>query len=275
MRNGNVEFATWNLGMHQLFIPYFIGKPLETILSNCGTLVSVCHELKQVNQALYGQIFWQVVLNLTGKSAETIVLKGEAFDDCEESILHAPNQEEGTKHQAFINFMKSELFVIFGDFEAAADLAVARGDELDKALSGSLYIMFDSFFRGVALYAMARRTKKRVYKRCANQMRKKIEKWVKLGNPNVQHFHCLLNAEHAALNKQYAAAEGFYGQAIKLAARTGFLHHAALFNERYADFLRHERGDAYEATFRIEEALRYYKTWGASAKAEILAKSLE
>jgi cytidine deaminase len=124
------------------------------------------------------------------------------------------------------------------------------------------------------LYAMARRTKKRKYKVQANKITKTIEKWVKSGNPNVKHYHLLLSAEQAALSKNYTRAEENYKKAIVLAARTGHMHHAALCNERYADFLLQELSDEEEAKYRMEEAIRFYEAWGAVGKVEMLKKHL-
>mmetsp|Transcript_40364 Transcript_40364/g.97469 ORF Transcript_40364/g.97469 Transcript_40364/m.97469 type:complete len:104 (+) Transcript_40364:1084-1395(+) len=100
-----------------------------------------------------------------------------------------------------------------------------------------------------------------------------IKRWVKNGNPNVQHYCCLLNAEKAALAKKQKAAEAFYKYAIVLAARTGYLNDAALINERYAGFMK-EVGDEDEAKYRLEEAIRFYRDWGAYAKVEQLSRTI-
>lgn len=82
----------------------------------------------------------------------------------------------------------------------------------------------------------------------------------------MKHYHSLLSAEHASLNRKDRAAESHYKDTIRLAARTGHLHHAGPFNERYADFLRHELEDEGEANYHIEEAIRWYTEWGAERK---------
>jgi hypothetical protein len=79
-----------------------------------------------------------------------------------------------------------------------------------------------------------------------------------------------LSAEQSALNKDYKTAEVLYKDSIRSAARNGNLHHAALINERYGDFLLHELGDEEEAKYRTSEAIRFYREWGAEAKVEML-----
>lgn len=127
-----------------------------------------------------------------------------------------------------------------------------------------------NFLRGVALYAMARSTKKRKYLRHAKKVRAKVGGWLKAGNPNVIHFYPLLCAEQAALDKKKEEAKKHYVDAIVLSARTGHIQYAALANERYADFCRNELFNEDEATFRIGEAIRYYQEWGAYSKVERL-----
>jgi len=117
---------------------------------------------------------------------------------------------------------------------------------------------------------MARKTKKQKYKRWANKIRKTIKTWKEKGSQNVVHYLFLLSAEHAVLNKNYQAAMKHYKQAIVFAARSGHLHDAGLFNERYADFLRHRLGDEDEANYRLNEAIKFYSDWGAKAKVELL-----
>mmetsp|Transcript_22825 Transcript_22825/g.56383 ORF Transcript_22825/g.56383 Transcript_22825/m.56383 type:complete len:140 (-) Transcript_22825:14-433(-) len=132
----------------------------------------------------------------------------------------------------------------------------------------------ETFSRGVALYAMARKTKSRRYKGRANTIRKTVAKWEKAGNPNVKHFHAMLRAEQAALDRRYVLADELYKEAIVYAARPGFLHHAALFNERYADYRLTEHGDKEDARYYLAEAVRYYTEWGAIGKAEQLKKDM-
>ena len=171
------------------------------------------------------------------------------------------------------HFAKGEL-LLFMDPEAAAKRALKVGNNFAKHNMGTCLIMIETFHRGVSLYTMARRTNQRKYKTSANKIRKLIDSWWNAGNPNVKHYIKLLNAEHAALNKSYNEAERLYVEAIALAARTGHLHHAGLFNERYADLLLYHRKDKKEGEFRLTESIRYYKEWGAIRKVEAVAELL-
>jgi predicted ATPase len=75
MQAGNSKYAMWGLLTHQLLMPYQMGKPL-------GGLLKKCH--KQQEQIGMMRVYWQLLLNLTGKAKnETTRLHGEAFT-CED-----------------------------------------------------------------------------------------------------------------------------------------------------------------------------------------------
>lgn len=263
MQSGNTSYAMWALTMYQMFGPFQLGKPLMSIEEALFKTIAHMEELKQVDQGLLMRIQGQMVLNLMGKSAETIVLKGLLFD-IDGWVLTTTNQE------AMVNLAQLNLYICFGDFERAAELALSFGNKFAANFPGHFLCQQETFLRGLALCTMAHRTKKRKYKKPAMKILKTVEKWIKNGNPNVQHYYCLLKAEEAALNQKYKIAESFYKESIVLAARTGHLYHAALSNERYADFLLSDLSDEEEFDYHIEAATRFYADWGAVAKVEKL-----
>lgn len=122
---------------------------------------------------------------------------------------------------------------------------------------------------------MARKTKKRKYKTRAVKIRRTIKQWIKDGNPNVEHYDFLMDAEHFSLkSNEYDMAHDFYQRAIGSACRLGHLHHSALCNERYADFLLNSRSDKTAALYRLSESIRFYEEWGAVGKVNELKRRL-
>lgn len=171
-------------------------------------------------------------------------------------------------------FVQSQLHLFYGDeISSAADSAIKNAEALSKASPGNFGVMIDKFHQGVTLYVAARRTKKRKYKYHAKKIRNLIGKWKQAGNPNVVYYSMFLDAENAALEGKHDKAEEHYKEAIKFVARSGFLHHAALFNELYSDYLQMQQGDFDEARYRLREAIQYYSDWGAVGKVERLKQS--
>ena len=213
------------------------------------------------------RIYLEAIENLIGCSEEgnTTTLKSEE---------HFLSQKDHTVLGVFYSF-KSILYLYFGEYEKGANLAIERGDTYAKGIPGHVWIMIETFARGMSLYEMARQTKKRIYKKHAKKVHKTIKSWVRQGNPNVKHYDLLFNAELAALEGNLDAAEGWYQSAIVSATRQGRLHESALASERYGDFLVNERNDREEAKHKFNEALQRYMEWGAAKKVESLREKVQ
>jgi hypothetical protein len=240
------------------------GKSLRGIDADCRIFVPQMEELKRLGSADITRVVWQTVLNLMGRSSPANILSGEVMD--ENKILERAFDEKFMTN--VINGLKSFLYAYLGEHRLGAELAVAKGDKYLKEVPCALFGMAETFSRGITLYAMARKTNKRKFKKHAIQVKKTIQSWVDAGNPNVKQHLCLLNAEQAALDGKNDLARALYGKAVILAARGGFLHDAALASERFADFVLGYDRD--EATYRLEESIRFYSEWGATSKVEML-----
>lgn len=212
--------------------------------------------------------FWQmwIILQDAMKVEDPCVLKGEVHD------MEKINEAEDPIVVAFHDMAEFQLLLFFDD-PSAANRAIEVGDQLMKVSVGYIPVMIETFHRGISLHVAARRTKRRKYKQHAKNIRKTIHKWKKQGNPNVVYYCMFLDAEDAALRGKHDEAETLYKEAIQFVAKSGYLHHAGLFNALYADFLWRERNDTDEAKYRLEEAMRYYKDWGAHSVVEQLKKS--
>lgn len=212
------------------------------------------------------KVYQQTILDLMGESDQTTMTSV-----CSEKDSLGINQAKNVGAiRSLCNYFS---LVYFGDFEEAARLSLTKGGLIRKQFKYDSVGVFESFLMGVALFAMARKTRRRRYRKPATKILKFITKVMKQGNPNVQHYLTLLNAEQAALNKDKKQAEKLYQESIVYAAKTGQLSHAALSNERYSDYLLHECHDLQEATYRLDEAIRYYQDWGAQAKVVLLQRS--
>ena len=282
MRSGNTVFAHLSLMARHVELPFQIGTPLEQLLSRIPDCMCRMEEFQQRDAVLHLQVYWQMILNLRGRNVnETTELRGEVFD-----LDYFTSKSE--MQQCHVNLARLELLVFYGKFDRAADLAIRVGDSYTKITAGKAFSMMETFHRGVALYAMARKNnysttkKKRIYTKNAKRILKTFDQWIKRGNPNVQHYHCLLAAEHAALEGRHEKAEVLYKDAIILAARPGHIHDAALFNERFADYLLVRKASIgndsvrfkEEAQYRLGEAIRYYNEWGATVKVQMLERFL-
>lgn len=214
------------------------------------------------------KIFWQMMVNLSSNYSNAHKLDGHTFSRNE------VDDWRQVGNGGFVHFAEGELLTYLKP-EEAADRAIKFGNKFAKLTPSLCLGMIETFHRGVALYTMARKTRKRKYKIHANKIRKTIKTWLHAGNPNVEHYSLFLEAEHAALNRAFSRSAKLYVEAISLASRMEHLQHAALFNERYADFLLDERDDPERATYYLDEAIRLYEQWGATRKIEMLQTGLK
>eukprot|EP00980_Cylindrotheca_fusiformis_P013391 scaffold3410_cov141-Cylindrotheca_fusiformis.AAC.34 len=258
------RIALWirvSLLSHQVWIPYAMGKRLGPILVQCPKVLSQMEELSQLEQAISLKMFWQMMKNL-------VTFPLTEYSHKLEGDIFSAGDFTGTDsvHVATVHLLLGELLVFYDDIEAAAKRAIRDRDKFAKLAPGMFHNMYETFHRAIALFAMARRTRKRKYRTHANKLATRIAGWARSGNPNVSHCHMAMMAEQAALDKKYG---------VVLAAKTGHMHHVALINERYAEFLREELSDEQESKYRLGEAIRFYEEWGAFGKVGALKIVLE
>jgi hypothetical protein len=132
--------------------------------------------------------------------------------------------------------------------------------------------MQDTYLKGVSCFAAARETGKSHYAKLGEICRSKIKKWIHKGNPNVKHYEALLDAEALVWQGKYSTAMKSFELAVLLAGRGGYQHDAALASERYGEFHLSIMKDNEEGIYRLKEAARYWRCWGAHAKVEALER---
>ena len=106
------------------------------------------------------------------------------------------------------------------------------------------------------------------------EIRNVLKTWIEKGAVNSVHQLKLLDAEYYAFHKKDEKARIRFEEACTMAIEEGFIHNAALANERYAEYLaRSDVGaDDRESEIRIQMAMKYYREWGAMTKVGMLTK---
>lgn len=261
----------WNLLSSNLNLPYMMGKPIPSLLKACSSARIQCEDSAEALLAMAVQVICQMLLNLHGKAfiGHPAELEGEVFSVSKDG-------ETNHIHLSFVHLAQTELALFNGnDYEAAANRALKVGDEYFKLIPAYPLIMIELFHRAVPLFAAARlATKPRKYRNEARRLLKRMDKWIKAGNPNVEYCFLLLTAENLALVKKYAAADEKYKDAIVAVTAAGHLHHLGLMHERYADFLIEVRSSEEKAKVHLKKAIHYYTEWGADLKVKALESRL-
>ncbi|CAJ1928241.1 unnamed protein product [Cylindrotheca closterium] len=270
LKDGEIENAMSCLCLRFLYLPYLMGKPLSSIVEEFPKLAAQLEEAKRAKELWAFRALWKMMLNLQ-------VPPDEASKKLDGEDLELSEDDRKSWHVGFTNFAIGEMLLfLFTDHEARVErlLGEEKGNTFPEKIPAFLLGTIDTFHRGIAWYAMARRTGRKRYKSEAKKIRKAVSSWVSAGNPNVVHYDLLLSAEQAVLDKKYDKADDFYRRAIVSAARGGFLHHAALFNERFAEYRIDIHGDIDDYKYYTQEAIRYYTDWGAVGKAKELEQNM-
>lgn len=267
-KEGDVVWAMWCISLHVVNSPYFTGRPINTILEGCPSVLTEYEETKLAAHQLSIKNFYQMLLNISDPSCEKpSVHLGKIYtytkEDHKDNLVHL-----GDKLVA-----EGELVFWHEDYEVSADRALNVGESHAKLAPANYWYQIESFHRAVALYAAAIKTKRRKYKSAANAIRKRIGKWARYGNTSIQYYSLFLMAEHFAMKKKYKDAKVKYEQALQAVGSLGHLHHLGLFNERYSDFLLRDLSMEKESGYRLEEAIRYFREWGAVHKVKALESS--
>ena len=247
-----------------------MGRPLVSIMETFPIIGPQLEESGITNNILTLKVWWQMMMNLQRIPSEAAKkLEGEHFRQSEETA-------ESNMYIGNVNLAIGELLLYFGDHEARAKrlLGEEKGKTYSELVQGYPPHGIETFHRGITWYAMARKTGKRKYKTKARKVRKEIKKWVEKGNPNAKDYDIFLSAEEAVLKKDYKKADDYYKKAIVHAARLGHMSHAALYNERFAEYRLEVHGDRDDYEYRLREAIRFFTDWGAGGKADHIMQKI-
>lgn len=189
------------------------------------------------------------------------LLRGTALSEQQVQIL-----KEDAFFEAAIDSWEGLLLCFFGQHLQHAKRTIQNGHNyLENAHLCSPEIWWDTLLRGISCFEAAKQTGKRQYAVMGRKLRSKVKRWIALGNPNLEHYEALLDAEFKAFHGKRDVAIEKYKMAILLAGRGGHQQDAALASERLGSFYL-ALGDREEALYRINESIKYWKFWGAKAK---------
>jgi hypothetical protein len=161
-----------------------------------------------------------------------------------------------------------QLCTDFGAHEKLAAMLLELNGA-DIAIIGSPFLLHYALARGVSSFAAYRKTKKKGYLKMGMRMRSKMRSWLSKGNPNVLHLASFLDAEYHASKGKLGTAIKHFESAVLMSACGGLLFDAVFVSERFGE-LYLENDDEENASFRLKQAIRYYKDVDAYGKVDDL-----
>ena len=267
MQLGDVESAMYHR-MTLVVFSWCCGVKLDVVEQEGKEACKLMEAYKQAASLSMTAAFWQTSLNLMGKSTDPLALDGDAMKNANAlEWLEENNHAHGI---AIIYSMQMQLAYFMGGTSEAMEEFLEKSKELPTVGMASIHAARHIFYEGLVAYLLAERTgKRRKWKRHANSIKRKIQSWVKQGDPNYAHAISLLEAETKVLDGKREKAKRHYEQAITLAGKTGYQNDRALAHERAGlNYLALD--DTFWATHHLSSAHECYLRWGAAAKAKHL-----
>jgi len=265
METGDVEFAALCA-----VIPTWTKYEMGELSQLHKELVSLRERMSHFRQSTFDLIIrpvHQSIQSLMGLTENPTILRGEAFDEDLNQKVRRENIHQVVDFSVVHEVILSSLF---GQYQRAQELS-CKCKRVATPHSGPMAGSIVFFFCGFANVACAREQQNSLQRwkqiRTARRYSRILQKWSIHCPPNFLGKHLFLEAELAALSKSNLAFSK-YVAAIGALKEGGFLAQIALANERLAYYLHNEKRDAEAAKPYFQEALSYYRKWGAVAKVD-------
>ena len=241
---------------HYCWLNFLSGRSLHFLEADCHRYLESAKQLNRINGVFFLSPLTKLIAALTDSGLGI------------ETYLDGKSADLFTDHLVLVDAIWNAYL---GKYQIAADLYFGQCGHYDSTYPAMHVGMWAKFIAGVCAYDVATNTGRAKYRKLANKVRATVHSWVKNGNPNANHYACLLDAEYYRMKGNFAEACKFYENASIMAGRIGLLHDAALVHERYAIHLLNSVSRAEEeAIFRLKKAVKLYSEWGAVGKVRLL-----
>ncbi|WP_414545068.1 AAA family ATPase [Nostoc sp. CCY0012] len=270
LNSGDKEFAAWS-AFGYCAHNYFVGNNLAEIELKYEFYRQAITQLNQETALQSHNIYYQVVLNLLGKSNQASRLEGNFYSI---SLMEAQQQANNDKAELFLVYVNQAILsYLFTDLEYGSEVIEKAQENLEAGIGLVTSVIF-YFYNSLTYLALANEAspqeQKQILKRVvANQ--KKIKKWADNAPMNHLHKFHLVEAEKYRVLGQKTNATENYDRAIQLARKNAYIHEEALANELTAKFYL-EWGKEKIAAVYMQEAYYCYTRWGSPAKVVDLEK---
>lgn len=225
--------------------------------------------LGQIKYVYMLKMFWQIVLNLQGKSADPCRLVGDVFNEDEAAPILRAHNDNHSLANLYVN--KLLISYTFCNYNQALEIVLTM-KKYYFAMLGHYHVVIYNFYHSLTLLALypeahgneQRRSLKTVI---ANQ--KMLKKWARHAPMNNLHKYYLVAAELARVKGKDREAADLYDKAIALAKENEFINEEAIANELAARFYL-SKGKEKIARAYLQDAHHCYYRWGAQAKVKDL-----
>lgn len=265
----NVDYTTFAM-VELTSFGMLSGENLNTVHSKMAAARPNIRRFKQETGMWWLNLPLQFLLNLKGTgNPDPLCFEGEALGNSKDLARLAGS--ESLSHIYMYHMYRLIIAAIYGYWDLTADLAVHCCQPLSVAMTGTFYAGLTAFYSSVAFLSLHRKLSDE-QRGILDQNIMCIKEWSTRAKATWLHKSVLLEAEVMRISDstQQLQILDCYDYAISLANKSGFIHDAALINERCGTWL-HDISKK-RATPYLQESYRCYNAWGATHKANELRK---
>jgi predicted ATPase/signal transduction histidine kinase len=263
-RSGSFEAAAYCAGWHSWHF-VFVGAPLVQAEAEARKAVETCSRLRMDRLQQWSELVLELTLNLQGKAADPLILRGEGYDADRGLALAL---ELGDYAEVLrIKFCWALLCFLFGPAHQAAALFAEAEAYLSYGVGlflVPLHYFYDTLANSAMHATLAPQERAEILQRIRRNL-EQMELWARHAPMNHRHRLALMHAEQAALTARPWDALRWYQQAISCAAEQGFVQDEALACERCAAFCV-AQGQTELGRIHATRSRRLYTAWGARTK---------
>lgn len=262
---GDHEFAG-NVALVRSWLALFVGEPLDVAQRIQEECLTVAERYKSGYATVCIRTLLRLVLDLRGAPSDHIPVQDDEASRAR--LLQSKNLTA-----VYLLYMRKGLLAwLLGDpLEAIEHFTQAR--RYEDSLRGTIVWSEVTYFQSLAIlhgWSGATASQRRTFRR----NRSKLRAWARQAPFNFQQKLLLIEAEWARIKGRKAEALRLYEQVASVARTNGFTQDAAIAMERAGRY-QLELGLERAGRSCLNDALRAYRSWGATAKADALESELK
>ena len=248
------------------------GDELSSVLQEAERLIGVAQSTGEMFALGALRVARQAIRNLSGTTQSRGTLSDNDFN--EEQFVASFKQAEFTTLECWYYSIKLQLAYLYGDYATAQKMASEAQARVRGAL-GLHFVTDLNFFTCLTLTALGHQPKAGAEGPAGVlfTLLEQLKKWADCYPDNYRHKYILVKAELARLAGQRNEAIDLYDEAIALAQKSEFTHHAAIACELAGRYLLGLGRTRYANPY-LYDAYYAYERWGANSKLAQLLESL-
>lgn len=268
---GDLIFSSRSLNLY-LYLDLVSGENLTLLSSHYRKNYSLIQNLNDATSISHYKIYFQLILNLTGKSSSLTMLDGEIFNEKKELQEIINNCLSDQSILIAYYHAKMVTAYIFEDYDLGLKIYEDGHQYIDNSV-GTIQTVEFYFYYALIVLSLLKYNKKRkhFFIKTVKKILKKFKIWSKFSSLNFKGKYLIIKAKLNSFNNNSDLVLKQYIQAIEESKKSGYTNQIAIVCEQTLQSLYDKKINSL-AKLYLHEALYHFEKWGALKKVEQLKK---